>query len=293
MVFIRKVFLLFCSLIFLTIVTSINCNKFNSKIDQIKRFPRQVNANNDQQIHANNSRWNEKEDLETSILHSDFDAHQGVKNVMHDKSSDRVISRRNSERRNRQLNIYSPGLQESNTYNYQEYMSQPWYLANKDYYDNYYANYYRSYYQTTTPQPTHHQYQQSNPNPVADTPLSQQQQRYPSQLTRTQSNQQSSPERLSTGLTASSALTSNDADGGGRIYIDENGLFQISKTGPSVPSSISSVIDDDAIVFQSDESQYDAGSYLSNDNTGKPSQSQNYVDSQSKPITFNGLPVFL
>lgn len=108
MVFIKKMLLLCCLLILVTIVMPINCNKFNSKIDQ-SQFPRQVNANNDQQIGANDTHSLEKtENFGTSIQPA-FDAHQGVKNVMHDKSNGRVIlPGRNNERRGRQLNIYSP-----------------------------------------------------------------------------------------------------------------------------------------------------------------------------------------
>lgn len=107
MVFIKKLLLLCCLLILLTIVMPINCSKFNSKIDQ-SRFPRQVNANNDQQIGANNTHsLKQKENFETSI-ESAFDAHQGVKNVMHDKSTGWVIPDRNNKRRGRQSNIYSP-----------------------------------------------------------------------------------------------------------------------------------------------------------------------------------------
>lgn len=81
----------------------INCN---TKIDQsLKRFPRQVNANNEQQIGANDT--HSLENFGTSIR-SGFDAPNG-KSVMHDKSSGPVIlPGRNNERRGRQLNIYSP-----------------------------------------------------------------------------------------------------------------------------------------------------------------------------------------
>lgn len=108
MVFIiKKVLLLCCLPILLSIVMPINCNKFNSQIDQsLKRFPRQVNANNDQQIGANDT--HSLVNFGISVR-SGFDVRQGGKNVMHDKSSGPVIlPGRNNERRGRQLNIYSP-----------------------------------------------------------------------------------------------------------------------------------------------------------------------------------------
>lgn len=110
MVFIKTMLLLCCLQILLTIVMPINCNKFNSKIDQsLKRYPRQVNANNDQQIGANNTHSVEKKENFGTLMQSAFDGHQGVKNVMHDKSSGPVVlPGRNNERRGRQLNIYTP-----------------------------------------------------------------------------------------------------------------------------------------------------------------------------------------
>lgn len=113
MVYIKKMLLLCCLLILLAIVMPINCNKFNSKTDQsLKRYPRQVNVNNDQQIGAKDTHSSEKEDNFGTLIQSGFDAHQGVKSVMHDKSamSGPVIlpSGRNNERRGRQLNIYTP-----------------------------------------------------------------------------------------------------------------------------------------------------------------------------------------
>lgn len=170
-------------------------------------------------------------------------------------------------------------------------MSQPWYLANKDYYDQYYANYYQSYYQTTT-EPIRQQYEQVYPSQVAalqpnsQSPISHRQQQ-PSQVT-SQSNQQSSASRLNAGGTLSSTVALNDNDSDSKIYIDENGLFQISKS--NALNAVSPVIDDDAIVFQSDESQYDRRNYFSNDNIGK--QMNVDGDSNSKTISFNGSPVF-
>lgn len=159
-------------------------------------------------------------------------------------------------------------------------MSQPWYLANKDYYDAYYANYYQSYYQTTTERIR----QQVYPNQVAVQPNTQssinQRQQNPSQVI-SQSNQQSSPSRLNADGTLSSTVALNDDDGDSKIYIDENGLFQIGKS--NALNAVSPVIDDDAIVFQSDESRYDRRSYVLNDKV---------ASSNSKTISFNGLPVF-
>lgn len=180
----------------------------------------------------------------------------------------------------------------SNTQNYQEFASQPWYLANKEYYDNYYANYYQSYYQTSTEQQYQPQ-QQSN----LESPISQQQQHRPSQVT-SQSNQQSSSNQLKMDSRLSSTLTLREDDGDSRIYIDENGLFQISKSNAlnalnalnAVPPAI---VDDDAIVFQSDESQYDRRTFLLNDNSGKQSRTNIDGDTRnSKTILFNGSPVF-
>lgn len=169
----------------------------------------------------------------------------------------------------------------SNNYNYQDYTSQPWYLANKDYYDKYYANYYQSYYQTSTER---QQYQQSYPSQMAfqsnfQSSISQQP-HHPSQEISQSKN------RLSDAGTSTLALSDNNGDS--TIYIDENGLFQISKS--NALNAVSPVIDDDAIVFQSDESQYDRRAY---DKIGSE-QSRMHVnsDSNSKPISFNGLPVF-
>lgn len=158
-------------------------------------------------------------------------------------------------------------------------------MANKDYYDKYYANYYQSYYQTST-EPVRQQYQQSYLSQVAlpnQQSINSQPQYQPSQVT-TQLSEQSLPERLNTG-TSDQALN----DGDSTIYIDENGLFQIGKS--NALNSVSPVeVDDDAIVFQSDESQHDRRTYFINDKLGK--QSRMTIDSNSKTISFNGLPVF-
>lgn len=112
MVLIKNILFLCCLLILLTIVMPINCNNFNSKINQsrYKRFPRQVNANNDQQIGANDTVTLEKTNNFGITVQSGFDAHnQGVNNAMHHKSNGRaIIPGRNNQRRVRQLNIYSP-----------------------------------------------------------------------------------------------------------------------------------------------------------------------------------------
>ncbi|XP_037026711.1 uncharacterized protein LOC119067691 [Bradysia coprophila] len=275
MVFIEKVLLLCCLPILLAIVMPINCNKFNSQIDQsLKRFPRQVNANNDQQIGANDTHSSVVNDFGTSIQ-SGFDVRQGGKNVMHDKlSGSAILPGRNNERRGRQLNIYSQG---GTSYN--DYASQPWYLANKEYYDNYYANYYQSYYQTST-----EPYRQQN------------YQTYPTQTTYRPNTDQQSPNQRAN-LPSSNQLVSDGTsspnvgrDGDSVIYIDENGLFQISRS--DALNAVSPVIDDDAIVFQSDESQYDRRTLSFNNNSGRRSRLSDDDDSQSKVNTFNGLPVF-
>lgn len=156
-------------------------------------------------------------------------------------------------------------------------MSQPWYLANKEYYDAYYANYYQSYYQTST-EPIRPQYQQPHSSQMT---LQSNQHRQPSQVT-SQSNIQSLPSRLN-----NVGTSTNNEVGDRSIYIDENGLFQISK--PNEINVVSPVIDDDAIVFQSDESQYDRRTNFFN----KPSRMNvDVVESNSKINSFNGLPVF-
>lgn len=113
MVFIKNILLLCCLLILLAIVMPINCTKFNSKINQslYNRFPRQVNANNNQQIGANDNVLTERKNIFGSALQSGIGSlNQGVKDVMHHMSIGRVIfPGRNDERRGRQLNsnIYS------------------------------------------------------------------------------------------------------------------------------------------------------------------------------------------
>lgn len=107
MVFIKKMLFLCSSLILVTIVMPINCNKFNSKLDQ-SQFPRQVNVNNDQQIGDKDTHSLEKNENFGTSIQSAFDAHQGVKDVMHDKSGRVTLPDRYNERRGRQLNIYSP-----------------------------------------------------------------------------------------------------------------------------------------------------------------------------------------
>lgn len=112
MVFIKNILFLCCLLILLTIVMPINCNNFNSKINQsrYKRFPRQVNANNDQQIGANDTVALEKTNNFGITVQSGFGAlNQGVKDAMHHKTNGReILPDRNNERRGRQVNIYSP-----------------------------------------------------------------------------------------------------------------------------------------------------------------------------------------
>lgn len=109
MVFIKNMLFLCYLLILLTIVMPINCNKFNSKINQsrYKRFPRQVNSNNDEQIGANDNLSLEKKNNFGSAVQSGFDAsnNQGIKDVIHHMSMSRVIfPGRNNDRRGRQLN---------------------------------------------------------------------------------------------------------------------------------------------------------------------------------------------
>jgi len=260
-VFIKNMLFLCCLPVLLTIVMPINCNMFNSKINQsrYKRFPRQVNANNDQQICANDTVLMEKKINFT--VQSSFDAlNQSVKDEVHHMSIDRVIfPGRNNERRGRQLNS-----QGGNAYSYQDYMSQPWYAANKDYYDQYYANYYQSYYQTTT-EPIRPQFQQVRTNQVSS-----------------QSNPQTLPNRVN------NADAPNDDIGDSTIYIDENGLFQISKS--NAINTVPKAVDDDAIVFQSDESQYDRTKFF--DMNVKQSQMNVNGDLNSKIDSFDGLPVF-
>lgn len=171
--------------------------------------------------------------------------------------------------------IYFPG---SATYSYQDYASQPWYLANKDYYDNYYANYYQSYYQTSTESIRQSNQQSSAHQTNTGTPIRS-----------SQSNQQSS---TNSRLNVDSALpsTSTGDDGENSIYIDENGLFQIGKANSL--NVVSPLIDDDAIVFQSDESQYDRRTYFINDDMSRQSRMHDDAKSESKTTSFNGLPVF-
>lgn len=160
---------------------------------------------------------------------------------------------------------------------YNDYASQPWYLANKEYYDNYYATYYQSYYQTST-----EPYRQTYPSQTTYRPDTNQQHQ-----SQSQSNRQS-PNQLNPAGTSSSAL---GRDGDNVIYIDENGLFQIGRSDSL--NSVSPAIDDDAIVFQSDESQYDRRTFSFNNNSGRQSRlNDEGGDPTSKVNSFNGLPVF-
>lgn len=154
-------------------------------------------------------------------------------------------------------------------------------MANKDYYDNYYANYYKSYYQTTTESVRQSYPSQSYPQASINQNL-----QYPSQRT-PQSNQQSSPtNRLNSDVVPAETALDGDEN---TIYIDENGLFQIGKK--KLVNAGQSVIDDDAIVFQSDESQYDQRTYFFNDKSSRINNA-NARAANSKTISFNGLPVF-
>lgn len=163
---------------------------------------------------------------------------------------------------------------------YNDYASQPWYLANKEYYDNYYANYYQSYYQTTT-----EQYHQQNYQPYPS-----QTTRQPVQLTNRRTSESQSDLQSNQLNSRRKAPSSTDDDGDNMIYIDENGLFQIGKSDSL--NTVRSSVDDDAIVFQSDESQYDRRSYWFDDNSGTQSRQSADDDSKSNVKSFNGLPVF-
>lgn len=110
MVFIKKVLLLCCLPLLAFIVMPINCNKLRSEVDRsFKRYARQVNANNDQQIGVNDT--HSLGNFGASIESDVGDAQQeGGKSV--DKTNDDpvILSGRNGEgRRGRQLNIYSTG----------------------------------------------------------------------------------------------------------------------------------------------------------------------------------------